>query len=334
MTVNRRFSPSRPAHCALLWVALLAVSPAHAIDLLPGLFDKPKVTKSIWKIGEQYVSLATQGAADETYPANAHPVTLEPEDVVDALKSLELWDKGGFFRNEEAHPVFTPAQAETLGQYVSEALIKAKPAEDVIFTVRGYSDVAFDTFKDREWTSGRIFFVDGRLNLIIGTFKIKKDRGVRNAEAAHGVMDNTADLYFDPGSRRRQTGKMPGRIVASAGVDYRGNGAGDEGARPDWVVIDVATAALAFREGLVPEEQRKTAEKNKQEAAKLTLERRQMREEMARLRQQIKDLSAGGGTVGARTLEDRLATLQTLREKNLITEEEYAQRRDEILKDI
>jgi hypothetical protein len=321
----------RPGVHTLLWVTLLASGPVPALDLLPDLFDKPKITNPIWKISEQFVALARQGGESESYPANAHPVTLETDDLVDALKSLELWDKGGFFRNEQAHPVFTPAQAKTLGQYLSEALIKAKPEEDVIFTVRGYSDVVFDTFKDREWTSGRVFYAEGRLNLIIGTFKIKKDRGVRNAEAAHGVMDNTADLYFDPGSRRRQTGNMPGRIVASTGVDYR---AGKDDARPDWVVIDVPVAALAWREGQIPEEQRQTAEKNKQEAAKLTLERRQMREEMARLRQQIKDLSAGGGAAGARTLEDRLSTLQALRQKNLITEEEYAQRRDEILKDI
>lgn len=306
---------------------LLSSLPVHALDLLPDLFEKPKVTESIWKLQEQYVALTTQGKKGATYPANSHPVALEGEDIQDALKSLELWDKGGFFRNEDAHPVFTPAQAEMLGRFTAEALLKAKPDEDVIFTVRGYGSVAFDTLKDREWTSGRVFYADGKLNLIIGTFKLKKDRGVRNAEAAHGVMENYSDLYFDPGSRDKRTGKMPGRIVASDGISYRG---GDE-QRPDWVVIDIATAALAFREAQIPEEQRKTSEKNKQETAKLTLERRQMREEMARLRQQVKELH---GPVDAKSLEDRLATLQALRAKKLISDQEYHQRRDEILKDI
>jgi len=319
----------------IVWIALAlaaGMGNAHALDLLPDIFDKPKINKSIWKLQEQYVALTPQGTKGETYPPNAHPVTLDGDDIQDAFRSLELWDKGGFFRNEDAHPVFTTSQSEMLGRLIAEGLLKAKPNEDLIFTVRGYGGVVLDTMKEREWTSGRVFYADGKLNLIIGTLKLKKDRGIRNAEAAHGVIDNYNDLYFDPGSRSKQTSKMQGRIVASAGVSYLGGE--DDTARPDWVVIDISTAALAYREGQIPEEQRKTTEKSKQEAAKLTLERRQMREEMARLRQQIKELQDGGGGGGAKSLEDRLATLQQLREKKLITDQEYAQRRDEILKDI
>jgi hypothetical protein len=216
-----------------------------------------------------------------------------------------------------------------LGRVLAEALLKAKPDEDVIFNLRGYSDVMLDTAKEREWTAGRAFYAEGKLNLIIGTYRLRKDRGQRNAEAAHGVVDNYNDLFFDTGSRAKQTGKMPGRVVATAGVDYYG---GADGKRPDWVVIDLNLAALGYREEQIPEEQRKTAEKAKQEAAKLTLERRQMREEMARLRQQIKDLSAGGGSV--KTVEERLATLDALRARKLVTEEEYARRRNEILNDL
>lgn len=317
--------------CQTMWMVAVLLSSSgvvHGLDLLPDIFDKPKITKSIWKLQEQYVALTPQGTKGEVYPANSHPVTLESDDIQDALKSLELWDKGGFFRNEDSHPVFTAAQAEMLGRMISEALLKAKPQEDAIFTIRGYGGVVLDTLKEREWTSGRVFFTGNKLNLIIGTLKLKKDRGIRSAEAAHGVIDNYADLYFDPGGRRKQTGKMPGRIVASAGVSYLG---GEDAARPDWVVIDLAAAALAFREGLIPEEQKKTTEKTKQEAAKLTLERRQMREEMARLRQQVKELH--GGTSG-KSLEERLATLLALRAKKLITDQEYEQRRNEILKDI
>lgn len=326
--------PSHRAFAALLLCVLVTLTmPVRAIDLLPDIFDKPKIIKNIWKLQEQYVALTPQDTKSGAYPPNAHPVTLDGDDIQDALKSLELWDEGGFFRNEESHPVFTQGQAEMLGRFIAEALLKAKPQEDAIFTIRGYGGVVLDTFKEREWTSGRVFYSDGKLNLIIGTFKLKKDRGVRNAEAAHGVIDNYNDLYFDPGNRRKPTGKMPGRIVATAGISYLGGE--DDATRPDWVLIDIPTAALAYREGQIPEEQRKTAEKSKQEAAKLTLERRQMREEMARLRQQIKELSAGGaGAGGVKSLEQRLETLQQLRERELITDQEYAQRRDEILKDI
>jgi hypothetical protein len=315
---------------ASLLALLLLTHAAGAIDLLGGIFAKPVINKQIWEMQEQFVALTPQGLkADERYPPNAHPATLEPEDIRDAFKSLELWDKGGFFRNEESHPLLSTGQADMLGRVLAEALLKAKPDEDVIFNLRGYSDVMLDTAKEREWTAGRAFYAEGKLNLIIGTYRLRKDRGQRNAEAAHGVVDNYNDLFFDTGSRAKQTGKMPGRVVATAGVDYYG---GADGKRPDWVVIDLNLAALGYREEQIPEEQRKTAEKAKQEAAKLTLERRQMREEMARLRQQIKDLSAGGGSV--KTVEERLATLDALRARKLVTEEEYARRRNEILNDL
>lgn len=316
----------------LLQVALCLIAVnAAAIDLLPDFFAKPKITKEIWKIQEQFVALTPQAlkSSEGPYPPNAHPATVEPEDIRDALRSLELWDKGGFFRNEESNPVFTPGQADMLGKMVSEALLKAKPDEDVVFNVRGYGGVLLDTAKEREWTAGRMFYADGKLNLIIGTFKLKKDKGTRNAEGAYGIIDNTNDLYFDTGSRAKKTGKMPGRVVASAGITYHG---GEDSNRPDWVVIDLKLAALAYREALVPEEQRKTAEKAKQEAAKLTVERRQMREEMARLRQQIKELSTGGASV--KSVEERLSALDSLHQRKIITDAEYARRRDEILKSL
>ncbi len=313
----------------LLLLAVLtsvAVTAAQA-DLLPDLFKKTPLDREIWKEGEQYVGLAAQdgGAAP-----NQHPAQLDVGDVRDALRSLELWEKGGLLREEQSTPLFTQGQAETLGRYVPEALARAKPQQDVLFVVRGYGSIALDTLKEREWTSGRAFFVDGKLNLIIGSFKIKKDRGKRNAEASYGVLNDYSDLYFDTGTRRERSAKMPGRVVSSVGVSFAG---GDDGSRPDWIVIDVAKAALAYREGLIPEDEKKRETSARQEAAKLTLERRQMREEMARLRQELKQLKSGGGA-SAQSVEDRLATLQELKTKALISEEEYRRRRDEILGDI
>ena len=315
-----------------MFCASILLSPvATALDLLPDFFSKPEISKNIWKEQEQYVALSTQGKRGEAFPPNAHPATLEVEDIRDALQSLEVWSEGGFFRNEESHPVFASGQAEVLGRYVAEALLKAKSTEDIIFTVRGYGKLALDTLKEREWSSGRIFYADGKLNIIIGTYRLKKDRGIKNAEAAHGVIDNYADLYFDPGNRLKNTGKMEGRIVTTEGVSIP---TAAEGGRSDWVAINVPIAAQAYREALIPEEQKKTTEKVKQESAKLTLERRQMREEMARLRQQIKELGSGEAGAQTKSLEERLATLQALRAKNLITDEEYQRRRDEILQDI
>lgn len=301
---------------------------ATAIDLIPDIFKKTKINSSVWNDQEQYVALGPQGEEHTSYPPNNHPTTIKPGDLQDALSSLELWAQGGFFRNEETAPLFTREQSQVLGRYVAEALMKAKPDEDVIFNVRGYGSVALDTLKEKEWTSGRFFFVDGKLNLIIGSYQIKKDRGVRNAEAAHGILNNFDDVYFDPGSRDTKS-KMPGRVTSTAGVSMLG---GEQGTRTDWILIDVPQAVAQYRDNLVPQAEKERNAKVRAEAAKLTLERREMREEMARLRQELKQLK--GGTMDPRTVEDRLAQLKQLKDKDLITEEEFKRRRDEILKEI
>ncbi len=325
----------RPYLCAPLLglvLSLLGSPCAAALDLLPGFLEKQPITKKIWRDQEQYIALAPQDKDGETPSANQHPVTLAPIDVQDALRSLELWVEGGLFRNEAAVRVFTDAQTSVLARYLAEALETAKPREDVVFVVRGYGRVAFDVAKERFWTSGRVFYTDGRLNLIVGSYQVKKDRGIKQAEAAHGILDNYKDIFFEHGSRHRRS-KMPGQIVSTAGIDF----AAAQGAtsRPDWIRIDVDAAKIAYREGQIPQEERERTEKVKAEAAKLTMERRQMREEMARLRQELKELkSAGVPAASARSLEERLATLQDLHAKELISDAEYRRRRDEILNEI
>ena len=223
--------------------------------------------------------------------------------------------------------MLSSGQVGTLSRYLVEGLAQAAVNEDVVFVVRGYAKVALDIAKERFWTAGRVFYKDQKLNMIVGTFQLRKDRGVRQAEGAHGVLDNYADLHFDHGSRRKRT-SMPGRIVTTPGVAFNGRG----GERPDWVQIDVALAADAYRESLVPDEDRKRDQRVKQEAAKLTVERRQMREEMARLRKELEVVKSGGNQVQG--LEQRLATLQELKEKDLISEAEFVSRRKAILEEI
>ncbi len=318
-------SPFPPA----LVMLLLLAGNAYAIDLLPDFLKDSKINRHVWKLQEQYVGLAPQSTdKGNVYPANQHPIVLDIAEVRDALKSLELWVEGGLFRNEEAVPVLSPAQISTLVRYLVEALAQAKPDEDVVFNIRGYGNVALDVVREKFWTAGRAFYINGKLNVIIGTFQAKKDRGVRLAEGAHGVLDNYSDVRFDHGNREKVS-KMPGRIVTTPGVtlnEERGR------ERPDWVQIEIPVAVAAYRDALIPPEEKKRERAVKREAAKLTLERRQMREEMARLRKELDDLKSGGRQTN--DLEQRLATLKELMDKKLITAEEFQARRAAILEEI
>lgn len=307
-----------------LMLSAITAPRVEAIDLVPDLFKKEVINSEIWREQEQYVALAPQGGDGAP---NKHPVSLDVPDVRDALKSVQLWQGGGLLRDEKSGPLLTNAQSEVLARYIAEALARAKPGEDVVFAVRGYAEIAFDTLKEREWTSGRAFFVDGKLNIIIGAYQLRKDRGKRNAEAAWGVLNDYSDLKFDTGSRKSASTKMPGRVVSTSGVAIAG---GAEAGRPDWLQIDIARASKAYREGLIPDEDKARDLKAQQDAARLTLERREMREEMARLRQELKAIKANGGGAGP-SAEDRLKTLLDLKTKKLITDEEYQKRRSQIL---
>jgi membrane protease subunit (stomatin/prohibitin family) len=75
------------------------------------------------------------------------------------------------------------------------------------------------------------------------------------------------------------------------------------------------------------------------EAAKLTLERREMREEMARMRKELQTLREGGAAgAGAasstQSLEERLGKLQQLLDKGLISADDFKQRKRAILEEI
>lgn len=322
--MNFRF---RPFTVLLALLCVLVAAPAPAIDLLPGFFEKEKVKATIWELNEQYVRLVqAENGADE----NDHPVVLEGVEVQHALASLQLWIEGGVFRDEEAIAVYPRKQAALIASYLVDALSKASPEEDVTFNVRSYSDVMLGVAREREWTTGRVFYRDGRLNLIIGEHGKRIDKGKKTVEGSFGIVDDFRDVHFQVGSRKRK-GKMTGRVVTTEGVELGGPGEG----RPDWITIDVADAAKAYRAAQVPVAVRKEELKAREAAAKLTLERREMRAEMARMRkelQELRDNPRGGGS-GA-SVEERLAKLQSLMDKGLIDEDDFERRKDAILQEL
>lgn len=301
-------------------------SPVFALDLLPNIFAKEKVTATIWDLNEQYVQLVQ---IEKNAEPNDHPAAIDKIEVEQALASLQLWIEGGVLRDEEAVAVYPRKQAALIASYVGDGLSKASPNEDIIFNVRGYTDAMMSMAKRRVWTTGRVFFLDGKLHLIIGEHRKMIDKAKKNVEASFGIVDDFSDVYFQPGSRKRK-GKMQGRIVTTEGVEL----AEGEGGRPDWITIDVKKAALAYRQAQVPVAVRKEEIKAKAEAAKLTLERRQMREEMARMRKELQELQQGQGSAVTSSIEDRLTQLNALHEKGLISDGDFEKRKQEILNDI
>lgn len=319
--------PNRFVSIAVL--TLLIGAPALApADLFDGLFGSDvEQTKEIWQLREQTVRLIKRRAG----APNDHPATVDKGQLAGALRSVRVWEGGGVFRDDEQRPVFTDTQATLLATYLATALAQASPDEDVHFVMRGYSKALMDTVRELHWDSGLVFMADGRLNLIFGEYRKQQRKDMKGVKGSFGITDgDVREMSFKVGSREREA-DVSARLVNADGIVSHVEG-GER--RRDWLEIDINTAAAAFAESQIDPEERRTEERLKAEAAKRTLETREMKTELARLRSELKELQRERGGGSLETIEQRLETLDALKGKGLITEDEYAERRSEILQGI
>lgn len=312
-----------------LGVSLMMSGPARALDI--PFFGGDGEEEEIWRATEQYVMLKPQDI-DEAEP-NDHPADLAAEDITTALISLEYWKDGWFKSNkeEEGNDVFTDSTARTLGARLAEGLRKAKPEQDVVFALAQLKAVMLG-MKDRAYVSGRAFYRDGKLNIILGDYDRPPDKGKELAGKAHGVNVDETTYFFDEGSRRR-SGDFGHSVMTGNGIEVHQD---DQGIRRnDWFVIDVERVAAAARERRRQAEKGPESEETRQmrlEAARMQKEQRELRAEMARMRKEMRESGSSGG--GGESVEERMATLEKLYKQELISREEYEAKRQEILKDI
>jgi hypothetical protein len=309
----------------------------------------------LWKWHERYVLIEPQATSNA--PPNDHPVNFTPEQIgmmLDALHVVTPQRKRFFTRKkpdpEGGAPVFADSELEVLSDALSRGLAKAGPREDIVFVTTGNYDVAFGgVLKERQVNTGRVFYLDGKLNIIFGEIrgKFSEDRGA-GALVAYPAVNPV------PGSRQAS---VPHEwvIVPEPGVSLYEN---QRGSRSDWVLIDPGAAvaryeekqkleALSGEEGLSP-----LAEETERLAAE--------QEELSRKIQQLEQDVQTGKTPVAETrppetrppeaektttpeaaavepapaedsLEQRLRVLKRLRDEGLISEEIYNAKVKELL---
>ncbi len=277
----------------------------------------------IWKEGlNQYVKLVDQGkGADGPAPPNQQPVTLQPEQIKDALETIQTWQKN-FLKADQARLVFSSGQADTLGRFLSQALAKARPDQDVIFALvrrnRHFLGIESTTY-----TAGRAFYAGNRLNIIIGDFDRAPDKLKEAAYSSTGLTEY--QIFFHYG-RRAAASDFDKPIIATAGVTTHQG-------RPDWLMIDVPKAAATYAASMQEEEQKKSGisaadtAQIREEQARLEQQRLQLRLEMARFKKEMSEANKGKPA----TIEQRLTELKKLKDKKLITDAEYQAKRKQIL---
>lgn len=303
---------------------IIAVVLALTLTLAAGAV---RAADDLYKSGlNQYIRLDEQDSASVP---NQHPVTLDPKAVGDALSIIQVWEKN-WFKPNEAERVFSTQQAQLLGQYIALGLAKATPGQDIVFAL-GRTDKGFLGIRDLNYTSGRVFYAGGKLNVLIGEYRRSPDKFQERAASSAGIEE--IKYYFSHGKRSKSS-DFNLAVVTGEGIDTHDAGGNR---RRDWFVIDVRQAAATLAARIAQENQSAggaDSEAMRQEAARLAQERRELRLEMARMRRDMELQDAAQGDAAMPTVEARLKTLEELRGKGLITDAEYQRKREEVLKDL
>ncbi|MHC1697681.1 MAG: SHOCT domain-containing protein [Geobacteraceae bacterium] len=243
-----------------------------------------KDSKLLFKSRDQFVQIVKQDSEKGVkVPANGHPVSLDEGQIRMALASLEFTTPG----KDSSSPVFDAPELDVLARYLPAALAQVSPEEDVAFAVVGNFKAVYGLAKEQMYTSGRVFYRDGKLNIIFGEI--------------HGKYWANADrrLYpLAPGSRFKST-VHTWALVNQPDQEFY---SGPEGQRTDWLVLDLASMEA----------------------------RAAMGEKAAATQAPIAVPSSGA----QKSVGERLQILNDLKNKNLITTEEYEKKRLDILKDL
>lgn len=273
---------------------------------------------SVWELQGRYVRLAPQSGAP-----NEHPVQLSEAELAAALAVIEVRTTPTKRFNRKTSediqtPVFDEKETEVLGKALALGLARATPGQDVVFLITGDHDVGVrGLFKNHDLNAGRAFYRDGRLNLLFGeVHEAHHESGNKRGLIGAGDAPSLGSRNV-PMERDWQILERPGIRQHHQGDDVR----------RDWVEIDVPVvlADLGWRaeevqnQGFVPGF---AASGGNAEAAAGVHEAGGM---------QTAESPAPSPAGRPVDLEEQLALLKRLRDKDLISQEVYDARVREVL---
>lgn len=299
-------SPWRRAAGGLLLAALLAAGGCAPARLAArGTTANPV----LWKTYDQFIRIEPQDVAGAARRPNAHPVKFSADQVRRTLAELQVRRAG----SEKMLSIFDKSELQQLGPGIAAGLARATPGQDVCFAIIGMHPGAFTL--ERRVTTGRVFFRDGKLNLIFGRLQARF-----NEDADRRLHP------FLPGSRQATT-TPSWQLQTEPGVRLAvRNGR----TRPDWLVLKPAPLqAPPPRVQQSPATMASQLEQLREQTATLRANYRKLRQEVESLRGQTAGEKAGG-----KTIEFRLKRLESLKGQHLLSDREYRQKRQQILNEL
>ena len=262
--------------------------------------DAPRDVLVLWSANDQWVKIEPQD--DSAASPNEHPVQLASEAISNALAALQIRIvDGDTAATEVRRSVFTAEELRNIAPRIASGLAKAGPRQDVTFsTIGSHPLAAGGLVKDPGVNAGRVFYDAGKLNVIFG--ELQSGYRKRNVYG-----QRTEDFTPRQQGSRSKAAEHKWALVPRPGVELHSN---EGGVRSDWVAIDSTVVAA---QGL-PAPGAAQAPAAAPPAAG----------------------SAEGS--GARTpspdIEQRLQKLKELRDKNLISEEAYRAKMQELLSEL
>jgi hypothetical protein len=251
----------------------------------------------LWSANDQWVKVEPQD--DAAAPPNDHPAQLASEAISNALAALRVRIVDEDTATEAQRSVFTAEELRNLAPRIASGLAKAGPRQDVTFsTIGSHPRAAGGLVKDPGVNAGRVFYDDGKINVIFGELQ----SGYRK-RSVYG--QRTEDFTLRQQGSRNQAAKHEWALAARPGVELHSNAGG---VRNDWVEIDSAAGAAAVSQAPTP----------------ATLPA-------------ATGTGPGEGPAATKSgldLEQRLKTLKELRDKNLISEEAYRAKMQALLSEL
>ena len=288
----------------------------------------------VWKSGADYVAISENRSANK----NDHPVNIDASDLYQIFNNIRvkkedasLFDLKIFdSKDDYSSEIFTRGELISLSKSISQALSRASDQQDVVFSITGPHEKTLG--KSDLTTTGRVFYVQGKLNIIIGKFRVNLAQKYRR-QGGYSDVSETIDkkkleqFRLDVGGRKKSL-KPDFSFLTD---DYQETFLSPSGkVRGDWLLIDVEQALIAYSK---PNEAVTTGHSQ----TSVNKDYQQLESKIEQLERKVESKESNTfKAVGpsSQSLEMRLEKLKSLHAKGLIDDDSYKLKVQSLLDEI
>ncbi len=248
-----------------VFFSIFLISGCSISDSFEGINEYFTGNKFYFKSGPQYIQLDSENSGVK----NIHPINISTQKIENALRLVLVK------YSTTAEPLFSDEKVHQFSIGMSEALKDAESDEDVVFAVEGWYKDRF--VRDNRITSGRVFYNRSGLNIIFGSILRK---GPQQDDPLLSKLDeDIASNPYVPGSRYKSIkNAFILAAVPNSGI-FRPKSANN---RADWLVFSSKAMQQRVR---INQKEKKLAHTSNIQVQGLRSEVQKLRQELQSMRQ-------------------------------------------------